>query len=67
MERIFELEIGQADEGQLVKQLLHERLMLPSKMIKRLKMREKGIMLDGRRVFVTEKVTAGDVIHCGLL
>ena len=48
--------------GRKVKSILLYRLQIPASMIARIKLRETGILLNGRRCRTTDTVRAGDVV-----
>ena len=59
MDKIIEFLIDDKKDGKTVKEILHKK-GVSSSLIKELKETEDGIMLSGKRVFVTERVKAGD-------
>ena len=58
--------IDERCDGKTVKSYLFSELHLSRAMVIRLKNREDGILLCGRRVFVTEKLKAGDELCLSL-
>ncbi|GGF99332.1 RluA family pseudouridine synthase [Paenibacillus abyssi] len=56
------LEITPDDEGKMVRTVLERRLGVSRKLMSRLKLTDEGIMLNGRRVYTSERVHAGDVL-----
>lgn len=61
MERRLTFNISAEYDGKTVKELLHSKKISAS-MTTRLKKRNDGIMLNGKRVFVTETLRSGDVL-----
>jgi 23S rRNA pseudouridine1911/1915/1917 synthase len=51
------------EEGWLLKTVLQRRLQVSRKLLSRLKLTEQGIMLNGERVYISVKVSAGDVLE----
>ncbi|MEG2221984.1 MAG: RluA family pseudouridine synthase [Oscillospiraceae bacterium] len=60
--RTLTLEISPALGGKTVRTLLRHELLLSAHAIVGLKQQETGICLNGNRVFVTARVTPGDVL-----
>lgn len=60
--RTLTLKIDESLSGQMVQRLLADRLFLSSSLIRRLKRRDTGILLNGVRAFTTARVQAGDVL-----
>ena len=60
--RTLTLKIDESLSGQTVHRLLADRLCLSNSLIRRLKLRETGILLNGVRAFTTARVQAGDVL-----
>lgn len=58
---------NEADNGRTVKELILDLLHPSAKMLKYLKYREDGILLNGRRVTVRATVRAGDCLTLSLL
>lgn len=62
MERKLIYEISQDFNGKTVKDLLkHNKISVA--MTTKLKKKENGILLNGKRVFVTEKLSTGDILE----
>lgn len=53
-------------DGKTVERVLKERLQLSSSLIRRLKTREDGILLNGSRAFTTVAVHAGDTVSANV-
>ncbi|MCR8644889.1 RluA family pseudouridine synthase [Paenibacillus sp. N1-5-1-14] len=51
------------EEGFLLKTILQKRLGVSRKLLSRVKLTEKGIMLNGERVYISVKVAAGDLVE----
>jgi len=60
--RRLEQRVEQRFDGLTVKSVLKQQLQLSDSLISRLKRREEGIVLNGKRVYTNAKVTAGDAI-----
>jgi len=58
----LEYKAGQKDVGRSVKSILSSTMRMSSTHIKDIKNRPEGILLNGKRVFVTETVKEGDVL-----
>ncbi|MBQ2770636.1 MAG: RluA family pseudouridine synthase [Clostridia bacterium] len=58
--RIQELEIRDCQAGRSVQDLLKNELLLSEGLISRLKRRPRGICLNGKKVYTTYRVQAGD-------
>ncbi|WP_338542657.1 RluA family pseudouridine synthase [Paenibacillus tundrae] len=52
--------IPEQEDGWLLKTVLQRRLQISRKLLSRLKLTEQGIMLNGERVYISVKVSAGD-------
>lgn len=61
MERL-ELTVAPAQAGRTVGSLMRRELSMADGLISSVKFREDGILLNGRKVRVTERVAAGDVL-----
>ncbi|WP_313998196.1 RluA family pseudouridine synthase [uncultured Paenibacillus sp.] len=64
-ERYYEpitLTVDPRDEGMTVRTVLEKRLGVSRKLLSRLKLTEEGLTLNGRRVYTTAKVKAGDEV-----
>ena len=55
--------VSEHEEGMLLKTILQQRMGVSRKLLSRLKLIEKGIMLNGERVYISVKVQAGDVVE----
>ncbi len=64
--RKLTLKITPDMEGREVKALLKSELGLSSSLIKRIKQMDEGVMLNGCRVFVNARVSAGDVLSAAV-
>ena len=62
MERKLIYHISENFDGKTVKELLKAN-KISSSMVTKLKKKDEGIMLNGKRVFVTEKLKSGDVLE----
>lgn len=51
------------DEGAVLKTILQKRLRISRRLLSRLKLTEKGIMVNGRREYINVSVKAGDVVE----
>lgn len=60
--RTRSLTIDESLSGRTVGSVLSDRLLLSATLIRRLKRRETGILLNGARAFTTARVRAGDVL-----
>lgn len=60
--RVLTLAITEELAGRTVKSVLRRELKLSMPLIARVKRRENGICLNGRRVFITATVRAGDLL-----
>lgn len=60
--RTLELMIGPALAGRRVESLLKGELALSDSLVARLKRREKGICLNGARVYTTARAAEGDIL-----
>lgn len=58
--------VQEAENGWLLKTVLQRRLGVSRKLMSRLKLTEQGIMLNGERVYISEKVKAGDLVEIRL-
>ncbi len=58
--RTLTLNIGEAQAGRTVKSLLKNELCASNAHISRLKRRESGILLNGKKCYVTARAAAGD-------
>ncbi|KAA9005328.1 RluA family pseudouridine synthase [Paenibacillus spiritus] len=55
--------IPEADDGLTLKTVLHKRMNISRKLLSRLKLTERGIMLNGERVYISVSVKTGDVVE----
>lgn len=55
--------VPEIDDGVLLKTVLQKRMGVSRKLLSRLKMTEQGIMLNGIRVYISVKVSAGDLVE----
>lgn len=55
------------DEGMLLKTILNRRMGISRKLLSRLKMTQRGVELNGQRVYVDHKVKGNDVIEVRML
>ena len=60
--RTLTLPIDERLAGRTVKSLLAQELRMSESLIRRVKLRETGILLNGVRAFTTASVQAGDVL-----
>ena len=60
--RTLTLTIDERLAGREVKSLLGQELHMSESLIRRVKLRENGILLNGVRAFTTARVRAGDVL-----
>lgn len=51
------------DEGRVLKSVLQGRLGLSRKLLSRVKLTEKGVTVNGERVYINVRVKAGDVVE----
>lgn len=54
--------VSAAEDGWMLKNLLQRKLGVSRKLTSRLKLTEQGIMLNGRRVYISERVKTGDQV-----
>ena len=54
------------EDGNLLKTVLQRKLGISRKLMSRLKVTEQGIMLNGTRVYISEKVKPGDLVEVRL-
>ncbi|WP_440118080.1 RluA family pseudouridine synthase [Paenibacillus sp. QZ-Y1] len=55
--------VPEHEDGWLLKTVLQRRLQVSRKLLSKIKLTEQGIMLNGERVYISVKVSAGDVIE----
>lgn len=60
--RTLTLVVTEALAGRDIKSLLQREMRISESLTRRLKLRETGIMLNGRRAFTTARVQTGDVL-----
>lgn len=60
MKRVIRYVVKQEDEGMLVKEILHRHFALSVRQVSRMKFKEDGIMVDGKRVTVRHVLTCGE-------
>lgn len=58
--------VTELEEGWLVKTVLQRRLGVSRKLLSRIKLTERGVMLNGERVYISVPVKAGDVVSISL-
>ncbi|MCY7476524.1 RluA family pseudouridine synthase [Paenibacillus larvae] len=51
------------DDGMLLKSIIQKRLKVSRKLLSRLKLTEKGIMVNGTRQYISVKVKTGDLVE----
>ncbi|AJY73636.1 RluA family pseudouridine synthase [Paenibacillus beijingensis] len=54
--------ITESEQGRMVRTVLEKRLGVSRKLLSRLKLTEEGITLNGKRVYTSERVNAGDLL-----
>ncbi|MBT2284738.1 RluA family pseudouridine synthase [Paenibacillus polymyxa] len=55
--------VTEQEDGWLLKTVLQRRLLVSRKLLSKIKLTEQGVMLNGERVYISVKVTAGDVVE----
>lgn len=55
--------ISPEEDGLLLKTILQKRMGVSRKLLSRLKLTEQGIMLNGERVYISVRVSTGDLIQ----
>lgn len=55
--------VKEQEDGMLLKTILQTRMGVSRKLLSRLKLTEQGIMLNGKRVYISVKVSAGDRVE----
>lgn len=63
MERIVERRITAEEDGRLLRDILRHGMGISAKLLSRIKQMPDGIMLNGERVFVNVRVSAGDFLR----
>ncbi|HEY4389781.1 MAG TPA: RluA family pseudouridine synthase [Paenibacillus sp.] len=59
-------QVKEHEEGWLVKTVLQRRLGVSRKLLSRIKLTERGVMLNGERVYISVPVKAGDIVSISL-
>ncbi|MCM3038861.1 RluA family pseudouridine synthase [Paenibacillus motobuensis] len=59
-------QVTELEEGWLVKTVLQRRLGVSRKLLSRIKLTERGVMLNGERVYISVPVRAGDIVSISL-
>ncbi|MGG3454851.1 RluA family pseudouridine synthase [Paenibacillus rhizolycopersici] len=62
----IEYQVPATEEGWTVKTVLQRRLGVSRKLLSRIKLTERGVMLNGERVFISVPVKAGDTVSVSL-
>ncbi|PQP82528.1 RluA family pseudouridine synthase [Paenibacillus sp. PCH8] len=55
--------VTEQEDGWLMKTVLQRRLLVSRKLLSKIKLTDLGVMLNGERVFISVKVSAGDVVE----
>lgn len=55
--------VPESDDGVILKTVLQKRMGVSRKLLSRIKLTEQGIMLNGTRVYISVKVSAGDIVE----
>lgn len=55
--------VTEQEEGWLLKTVLQKRLLVSRKLLSKIKLTEQGVMLNGERVYISVKVSAGDLVE----
>ncbi|GAB6988370.1 RluA family pseudouridine synthase [Paenibacillus pini] len=55
--------VSEAEDGWLLKTVLNRKLGVSRKLLSRIKQTEKGVTLNGERVYISVSVTCGDVVE----
>lgn len=63
MERLLRFIISQEDSKKTIKELLRYKYFISHRLLIKLKQKDKGIILNGERVFVTKTVEVGDILE----
>lgn len=58
--------VTEQEDGWLVKTVLQRRLGVSRKLLSRIKLTERGVMLNGQRVFISVLVKTGDIVSISL-
>lgn len=59
-------EVTEQEDGWLLKTVLQRRLGVSRKLLSRIKLTERGVMLNGERVYISVPVKAGDTVSVSL-
>ncbi|MDU2241032.1 RluA family pseudouridine synthase [Paenibacillus sp.] len=62
----IEYQVPAAEDGWTVKSVLQRRMGISRKLLSRIKLTERGVMLNGERVFISVPVKAGDTVSVSL-
>lgn len=62
----IEYQVPASEEGWTVKTILQRRLGVSRKLLSRIKLTERGVMLNGERVFISVPVKTGDTVSVSL-
>lgn len=62
----IEYQVSAGEDGWTVKSVLQRRLGVSRKLLSRIKLTERGVMLNGERVFISVPVKAGDTVSVSL-
>lgn len=55
--------VPEVEDGWLLKTVLQKRLQVSRKLLSKIKLTEQGVMLNGERVYISVKVSAGDLVE----
>lgn len=55
--------VTEVEDGWLLKTVLQKRLQVSRKLLSKIKLTEQGVMLNGERVYISVKVSAGDLVE----
>ncbi|MNO36412.1 Ribosomal large subunit pseudouridine synthase D [compost metagenome] len=58
--------VTEEEDGWLLKTVLQRKLGVSRKLLSRIKLTERGVMLNGERVYISEKVKNGDLVAISL-
>lgn len=62
----IEYQVTESEDGWQVKSVLQRRLGVSRKLLSRIKLTERGVLLNGERVFISVPVKAGDTVSVSL-
>ncbi|MGG6312475.1 RluA family pseudouridine synthase [Paenibacillus macerans] len=62
----IEYQVTESEEGWTVKSVLQRRLGVSRKLLSRIKLTERGVQLNGERVFISVPVKVGDTVSVSL-